>query len=1008
MLKKISFLLTLFCVMAGIAMAQTRTITGEVYSAADSSPLLGATVSVKGATANAVTDIDGKFSITIPQNSKTLIVSYIGMETKEVTIKNNKIRIYLDDDTNLMEEVVVMGYGSARRVGSVTGAVAKVSSDKIANNPTSDFTDALQGQVAGLSVMNQSGEPTASAVIRLRGTNSINAGVSPLFVLDGVPISEDFFNALNPSDIENITVLKDAQSTAIYGSRASNGVILITSKKGRTEQRPAISINFQYGFANVIDNGTKMMNAEQYMAFREKLNPALLSDAQWMKHKDNVKALGIDTDWKKETYHNNAPTLQVNASLSGGTSNTDYYISISHLDREGIEPMSKFSRQAVRFTENIRIAPTFKVGVDLNMSYRDSQSNPEQNAAGLYMTNPTVFSRLARPDDAPYYYNIDTREIGGKADYLHYTKNNAYTPEWLANQRKRSSKTASVNATIFEEWKPVTGLTLKAVQSVNGYDDRYTSILYPDKPYTSIMGDLVSLYSDGSTPNRTERSDRYYQFTAQNTAEYTFDINGGHNLYFLAGHESVMNKYDVISIYRDGLSDIRMMMLGNSAEEPTVGQSLAEYARNSFFAKAEYGFMQKYIFNASVRTDGSSRFPAGHRWGTFWSVGGRWNITREAFMKQTKSWLNQLDLRASYGITGNEEIGEYMYQGLVSSSNIRYENSGQSPVSGIVVTSQNIPNLTWEVQKKFNVGLEMRLFDRVQIDAEYFYNTTKDMLFEIPYSFTTGYSTGWGNVGSMRNTGVELSFNVDLIKSKDINWTFGANITYVNNKMVALYNDVEEFTLTGTGFRYAIGHAWDELYLVKRAGVDPRDGKQMWYDRDGNITKEYNYDSMAQFTGKTASAPWYGGFNTNFSWKGLTLSADFNWNLGKYTLNNDRNFCENANMLDYNQFVTMENVWTTPGQITDIPKYGETIQMDDHILENSSFLRLKKLTIGYNLPARLLNPLKVVKNLYIYASGRNLFTLTQYTGYDPEPGGNAISFNYPNTREYTFGIQVSF
>ncbi len=1004
------FALLLILLASSVAFAQNmKKVTGTVVDEFGE-PLPGATVRVKGdATIGVTTNNDGAFTLNVPQSAKVLSVSFIGMQPMEQPIVTGKsMKIVMLEDTKLIEEVVVVGYGSARKLGSVTGSVATVGGAKIENTPTANFTDALQGQVSGLSVLSSSGEPTASANIRLRGINSLTAGNEPLFILDGAPVSMDVFNALNPSDIANISVLKDAASTAIYGSRAANGVIVLTSKKGKMEMRPTVKVSAQYGMANVINSGSKMMNAQEYLAFREKLDPALAQNGSWVEHRDIVLKNGINTNWLKEIYRQNAPTFQVNASLTGGTANTNYYLSLNHMNREGIEPLSKAGRESLRFNEDVRLGEMVKVGLDVNLSYNDSQTNPEQGASGgIYVTNPTVFTRLARPDDASYYYTVN--EDGsinklGRADYLHNTGGVFFNPNWMAEHRTRASKTLHIDGNIFEEITPVKGLRLKAVQALAAFDDKYSSISKPREAYLSPMGDIVDAYGDGTLPYRTESTQRYYQFTTSNTAEYIFDLNRQHNFNILVGQESIYSKDEGFATSREGLSDPRMLLLTNATEEPTVTQALSETVFNSVFAQAFYDYREKYFLSGSVRGDGSSRFPKKHRWAAFWSLGGRWNMLKESFMAPTKGWLNQMDVKLSYGTTGNSSIGDYLYMGLASSQGVQYDGEG-----GLLLSQQSIDDLTWESVGQMNLGVDLRIFNRLSVGLDYYVKNTTNMLLSIPYSYTTGYGSGMGNIGSMRNTGIDMSFNVDLLTRKDMTWNFYANINYNKNTITSLFNGLDEFILSGTGQKLQVGKSFGEFYLVKRAGVDPRDGCQMWYDADGNLTKSFNEDANAQFTGKNRFAPWSGGFGTSYSWKGLNVSADFSWALGKYAMNNDRYFYENPQFgASYNQGQSMMNIWTKPGDITDIPSATETIQMDDHLLENASFLRLKKLSVGYNLPQKWMQKTHFISNANLYVTGRNLLTFTKYTGYDPEPDSNVIQFNYPNTREVLFGCELTF
>lgn len=904
-------------------------------------------------------------------------------------------------------EVIVVGYGSARKLGSVTGAVATIKEETFEHIPTANFTDALAGQVAGLSVLSSSGEPALSPSIRLRGVNSISAGSSPLFILDGSPISSDVYNSLNPSDIASVTVLKDAGSTAIYGLRAANGVIVLTSKKGRFEQKPLVKIGAFYGMAQPTNSGIKMMNAAQYLSLREKLDPSLLSNSNWLQHKSVVQQNGIDTGWRDYIY-SDAPTWQLNASVQGGSATTSYYVSLNHLSKEGIEPLSGFQRTSLRFNEDIKVARFLKVGLDVNLAYDISKANPEQNSSTVYAKNPTVFSRFARPDDSPYYYtvNADGQAVfGDRADYLHETK--LYNPLFINDHRSRASKTIHIDGTLYEQLTPLEGLILRASQSISAYDDKFSYVITPTPPYVSPMGDYVDLFYDGTSASNRQSTSRYYHFTATNTAEYRFTLADRHNLTLLAGQESIITEDNGFSARRQGLTDSRMLLLDNATAEPIVSQSTLKTTYNSFFGKLSWDYDDRYAADVSIRRDGSSRFSSSHRWATFWSVGGRWNVMNESFMAALGSLnrvLSQFDVRINYGTTGNSSIDDYAYFGLVSGAGIQYNGEG-----GTQLVQPGVDDLTWETVAQFNAGIDFRLFNRISISLDYYRKKTSNMLMSIPYSYTTGYAFGYGNIGAMTNRGIDFTLAADILKGKALNWEVHANFNYNKNRITELFNGQDEYILPGAGQKLKVGKPFGEFYLVERYGVDPRDGRQIWYDADGNLTKVYDETGNSVFTGKQSFAPWTGGFGTSISWKGLYCNMDFTWALGKWAMNNDRYFYENASFAStYNQSEAMQNLWTTPGQVTDIPAATETIQLDSHVLENASFLRLKKLAIGYNIPKSFLKPLKVVSGINVYVSGRNLLTFTKYTGYDPEPDINIIVFNHPNTREYTVGCEITF
>ena len=554
-------------------------------------PVVGATVMEQGTTNGTTTGLDGDYVLKVASPDAVVEISSIGYTKVSFKASEVPALVTLAEDAEFLDEVVVIGYGTVKKT-DLTGSVSTVRADEINKGVITTPADLLRGKSAGVVVTSGSGMPGAGATIRIRGGSSISAN-DPLVVIDGLPVANDGISgmadplsSINPEDIESFTVLKDASATAIYGSRASNGVIVITSKKGKMEQRPQVKISAQYSFANIINSGIQMMGSQDYMAFREMLDPSLATNGEWLTHKNVVSKNGISTDWMKEIYRDNAPSLQLNASVMGGSTNTNYYLSVNHTARNGIEPLSGFQRESLRFNEDIRIAPMLKVGVDANLSYNKSETNPEQNSGDLYLTNPTVFSRLARPDDAPYYYTVNpdySINRFGRADYLHYTGTNSYNPWWMAEHRKRESRTVHLDGNIFEEVTPISGLRLKAVQALAAYDDNYTSISKPRDYYNSEMGDRVDAYGDGSSAYRTESSQRWYQFTSSNTAEYSFNLDSKHNFTFLLGQETIYSKDQGFAVSRSGLTDIRMLLLTNATEEPATTQDFSETVYNSFF-----------------------------------------------------------------------------------------------------------------------------------------------------------------------------------------------------------------------------------------------------------------------------------------------------------------------------------------------------------------------------------------------------------------------------------------
>ena len=992
MKKRLS--LILLCMVATIAAWAQTVITGTVVSAVDGEPLIGASVKVKGGKAAAVTNVDGKFKIDA-EAGQTLVFSYIAMETMERPAKNGMyVKMQLAEE--MMDELVVTGYGSAKKLGSLVGSVVTVDNKKMEKAVTPNFTDALAGQVSGLSVLTSSGDPSKSASIRLRGINSISSSSTPLFILDGAPISSTMFNTLNPSDIENITVLKDAASTAIYGSRAANGVIVITSKKGKLNEKANLVVKSQYGFSTPVADGLQMMNSQQYIQFRDMIGQPVSQSI-----KDLVNNYGISTNWRDEVLSNNAPTYTVDAALTGGSEHINYYLSFNHHSQEGLIEQSKMHREALRANVEGRLNRWFKAGVQLNLGTNSYQQNNEAEASDLYTSNPMIFSRLAMPYDAPNYYSFDENGNiiwGNRADKLKYS--GLMHPSFVNENRsyKKNNLTLMLNA--FEQLNPIEGLTIRAQQAMDGYDYTTDNRYIPYEAFTTPMGSSVAA-SEGYVSNSFQR---YASYTFTHTVEYRKKVKD-HSFSALIGEESIFSRSRSFGVYTEGQTDPRQLRLtdGTSIAIGNVSDSRAEESFNSLFATFAYDYDGKYFLDASYRADASSKFAPGHRWGHFYSVGGMWDLKKENFLKDV-DWLDNLQARATYGLVGNSTgAGSYDYYGLFGTGGMY---NGQSSMG---ISNPSNSTLTWEKVGSFNAGVTFGFLDRVVLNVDAYRRKTTDMLMSIPYSFTTGFSGGMGNIGAMVNKGFDADVNIKLIKSNDIDWTFKANVNYNKNEITELFAGRDEYIIANTGLKLEVGKPYGEFYMVEFAGVDPRDGKPMWYDIDGNLTKVYNEERDSKFVGKQRYAPWSGGFGTSFSWKGLSITADFAWQHGKYMTNNDNYFLMNANQgTSFNQAVDMLNIWTKPGDITDIPKYGEQVQFDTHLLEDASFLRMKNLIVQYSFPKKWMQATKGIQNAKVFFIGRNLFTATKFSGYDPEPDINLVKFNYPNTRQFVFGMELTF
>lgn len=984
------FLAALFVVLScGLINAQNIQVKGTVTDAADNAPLIGAGVQVKGSAEGVVTDLDGNFIISCPSNA-TLVFSYLNYVTQEIAVNGKSvINVSMQQDAVLLEETVVVGYGTAKKISSVVGAATTVKKKVFENRPVASAGDALQGQVAGLQVFTSSGEPTATVSMRLRGVNSINASNTPLFVLDGSPVSSSIFTTLNSNDIENITVLKDASATAIYGSRAANGVVYITTKKG-TSERPVIKLSAQYGISEVAGNPIDMCNSEQYFRLREMIDPALKYNKDFQDLKEFRLANNIGINWRDWILNESAPTVSADLSISGRTAKTDYYVSLGFFDQTGIEPNSFMTRYSVRSNINTKLTDWLKFGINLGLTYQESRTQGYTTGNSWY--NPMSIADWNLPYAVPYeiltYSNGKFKGYGEEQDYI--TDMGTYNYYYLNEWQPRATNYIRLNGNTYQEITPLKGLTIRAAQALEGYDYRNSG---------KILKDPLGAFA--SSTGAWETFSRSYGLTATNTIEYKFDIAEKNHFILLAGQEAIVNKYESFGAESSDLADNRTAGVhqGVTPVQPTY--SFNESVFNSYFARLNYDYNDKYFFEASYRRDGSSLFGENKRYANFYSFGASWNAKKENFLKDA-DWVNKLQVRASYGITGNAGISEYLANGMVGTSSI-YDGAASWGLSQVAN-----PDLTWETVATLSVGINARLFNFMDVEVEYYNKETKDMLMEIPYSFSTGFSSGWGNVGNMKNQGVDLTLGFDVVNTKDISFNVRGTFGYNANKITKLFGGRDEFIVPNTGIKYNVGYPYGEFFYVRWAGVDPANGKQIWYTKDGKLTNTFSEDD-AVFTGKQRYAPFSAGLQLDFAWKGLSVNANFSGVFGKWTLSNTRYFIENSNFAaDSNQSVDMLQIWQKPGDITRIPAAGEELEFDTHLLENASFVRLKHLQISYSLPKAWMNKTGFLAGLRVYAIGRNLLTFTNYTGYDPEVDSNLQMGNYPNSRQYSFGIELTF
>ena len=998
MKKRLTMFLACLLLSVGAALAQTQ-VTGKVTSAEDGEPIIGASVKVVGSSTGVMTNSEGHFSLNVPSNAQ-LEISYIGMQTQTVRAARN-LNIVLNSDVTQLQELVVTGYGSAKKLGTIAGSVETVNGKTLENRPIANIGDALQGQVSGLQVFTSSGEPSQTTSMRVRGVTSINASTEPLFILDGSEISNNTFVSLNPNDIESMTVLKDASATAIYGSRAANGVIVLTSKRAAFGEAPTVTVSAQYGISKMTKDRADMMNANEWLDFQEIINPALANNANFQAQKAYYRKYNIGTDWVKEYMGGSAPTSQFDVSVRGGTHNLSYLLSYGHFDSDGIEDDSNMRRETIRANIEANINPWLKVGLNSNLAYtkyrttlwgaegsstKNSVYN-KSNAAHWNVPTQTIYEVIGlNPAD----YANSTFEGYGERLRLYEQMQGQYDPYWVSSWQPRHNTRVRLNENAFVNINPIKGLNWRTAVGLEANDLRGSyqwTITLPEEPNVNPTGSARETFS------------RVYRWTVTNTLEYKFKFLRDHDVTLLAGQESMYSKSTSFQAHADGMTDPRLMLMSAGSEATLPSHSLSEEVRNSWFGMINYSYADKYFVDLSLRRDGSSLFGKNNRWATFGAIGAMWNITKESFMNSTSSWLNDLALKVSYGTTGNSGINPYMALGLVGAGPL-YNGQG-----GTAISNPSNPDLTWETVKTFNLGLNGKVLDRVTFDLEYYNKITSDMLMSMPYSYTTGFSSGWGNIAKMVNRGFDFSIGVDIIKNKDWYWNVKVNGNYNRNKIRKLFNGINSYHGDQD---LEVGHSYGEMYDVRWSHVDPRDGMNVWLDKNGNETKSYS-DDDAVWLGKNIIAPWSGGLLSTLSWKGFQLDLQFSGMFHRYMYNVDRWFTENTGFASKgNQTTRMFNIWQKPGDITDIPCVDAEMHQESHLIESATFVRLKFLQLSYSLPQSLLQRTHFIKGAKVYFVGRNLLTITPYNGYDPEVDSNITLGSYPNTRQYSIGMQLTF
>jgi TonB-linked SusC/RagA family outer membrane protein len=997
--KKLCLLVSLFLSFSVQAQINSR-LTGKITDADTGEPLPGAVVSIKGTTHAVSADAAGTFNFVTGQIFPyTLIISFIGYEKQELVVNTSPVKILLKAKVNQLSEIIITDGYSTQQKKSYTGAATVIKGTENENKPVSSPLAALQGEVAGLNIALTSGQPGANAQVRLRGLGSTALNSNPLYVIDGMIInagdlsklttavnnSSNVLAGINQNDIENITVLKDASATAIYGSRGSNGVIIITTKKGKAG-RTKVTFDTEIGRTNNIPlpAAGQPLNAAQFATlFIEGLNNAgTYTQAQ-------IAALaesygfnsGKSNNWQ-DLIHRNGRQQQYNVSVSSGGENTKVFASAGYFDQQATTIGSGFKRFSglLNIEQKINNRISFSTGINAS---NVAQLSPVGSTGSW--SNPVFAASILRPFQLAYNDDgsLNSSSTGNTGFVAHYN------PLYIAaNDKHTLSQTRALSNTSLT-WKILDQLKYTSYVSLD-YE-----ILEESQFNNPILGEGQSSNGTG-----TDAYTRYFNWLTRNQLDYHYTISENFYTDLTLGYEAQRSRQYVLNAAGSGfpLTQTSLDALANAATATAASATTSNYDFTSVYFRAGLNYKNRYAISGSFRRDGSSVFGANNRYGNFLSIGGTWNIDEEHFFKQ-QHLFSDAKLRVSYGTTGNAQgIGNY------SAKPLAYYGANYTTGNGQNYSSVGNPDLSWEKQKKADIGFDIGFFqERLILSADFYQNDIYDLIQAVSISRTTGFSTvPYANSGSMQNRGLEIALKGIPVKLKDFTWTSSFNIAFNHNEVTDIGNNG---TTANGNYYFNKGYDYYTYYTRLYAGVDPVNGTALWYTDGSKNKTTTDYSTASRVPYKSATPKFFGGFSNTFDYKGFTLSGDFYYNFGNYIVDGWSTRFYDGAYYTFNKYQqTFTNRWTTPGQITDVPKYiagggtqSNSQAFSSRFLYKGDFIRLKNLTVGYRF--------KKMK-LYVYGRGTNLWTKTydKKLPYDPESGTVTI----PQFRTYTIGINAGF
>lgn len=1034
--------MTLLALIITIGMYAQNTIKGVVIDETDS-PLIGATILVKGTSNGAVTDLDGNFTINASKGT-VVSVSYIGYKPQDIKVQDQKtLNIKLVPDNAMLDEVIVMGYGSMKR-GDLTGSVSSVSAKNVEGFKTGSVMEALGGQVAGVQITQTDGTPGSGFDIKVRGIGTMNGDASPLYIVDGFQV--DDINYLANSDIESIEILKDASSAAIYGARAANGVVMVTTKSGKSG-RPVVSYNGSASY-RTISKTLDMIDSYEFVKLQLEINPGKYGTTYYKPGSDDngnphryqtaEDYIGVDgIDWQKETFN---PTWSQdhNFSIMGGNDNTKYTASFSRYNENGIFKNSGFDKTSGKFRVNQKVTKNVSFDATINYANTNKRGVGTSGDSGRFNMLAQILS--ARPTGGLALTNeellasaIDPLELANEDNLAQV--NPIIQTESVTNTKRAEMWSGNLSVS----WEIIKGLSFKTAGTYNTTNIR-TDVFYKNGSKEA--------YRNGQKPYGQTQMGRDMRWTNYNNLMWKQKVNN-HSYDVMLGQEiSFKSSEYLFGQAKDfPFDNLGNNNLGMGATPSRVRTDYSDKTLVSFFARGNYSYNNRYLLTATVRADGSTVFSAKHKWGYFPSFSAAWRVSEENFMKNFH-FISNFKLRFGWGTVGNDRISNYLSLDL-------YEQSkyGVGSNTVVVLTPKQLKNenLKWEGSTTSNLGIDLGFFDnRLNLTADFFIKNTKDLLLEQSLAHVTGFSSQKQNIGKIQNKGIELSLNSTNIQNRNFTWQTDFNISFIRNELKSLQSGVNamysrsgfnsEFTdndyvaIVGSSLGLIYGYEFDGIYqssdfdrmanggLVLKPGITRNDryttgalepGVVKYKDQDGDGVITTNDRTVIG----NAIPKWFGGITNTFNYKGVDLSVMLQFNYGNDIYNATRLYATQSQNERSNQLAEVADRWTPTHASNKVPSAKGYVKNElySRFVEDGSFLRLKNITLGYTLPQKWTKKAYISK-LRIYGSAQNLFCLTGYSGYDPEVSSASNSpmtpgldwGAYPKSRVMTFGIDIQF